>query len=99
MRFAIDAEWRTNDPTHLVRGYRLDGEGFHTWTEDEIAIFEQRHASGAKARLAMSLMLYAGQRRSDVVLMAASTLRTMVGASGSSSKRPAPCSQYRCTLP
>lgn len=69
MRFAIDAGWRNDDPTQLVRGYRVDGEGFHTWNEEEIGKYETRHPTGSKARLAMALMLYAGQRRSDVVLM------------------------------
>lgn len=27
----------------------LKGEGFHTWTEDEIAQFERRHSVGSKA--------------------------------------------------
>lgn len=69
MGFAMDAGWRTDDPTYRVRGYKIDNSGFHTWTEAEIAKYEARHPSGSKARLAMSLMLYAGQRRSDVVLM------------------------------
>lgn len=69
MRFAMDAGWRTDDPTYLVKGYRLTGDGFHTWTEEEIDQYERRHAPGSKARRAMALMLYAGQRRSDVVRM------------------------------
>lgn len=69
MRFAIEIEWRENDPTHMVRGYKIKGDGFHTWTEAEIEQFERRHPPGSKARLAMFLMLYTGQRRSDVVTM------------------------------
>jgi hypothetical protein len=40
--------------------------GFHTWTESKIAMFEARHPIGSKARLALALLLYTAQRRSDV---------------------------------
>jgi len=42
-------------------------DGFHCWTLEEIAKFETRHPIGSKARLAMALLLYTGQRRSDIV--------------------------------
>jgi len=41
--------------------------GFHTWTEAEIAQFYERHPVGTKARLAMDLMLWTGQRRGDAI--------------------------------
>src|SRR5262249_19249445 len=44
-------------------------DGFPTWSEDEIAQFEERHPVGTKGRLAMALLLYTAQRRSDVVTM------------------------------
>lgn len=44
-------------------------DGFHTWTLDEIEQFKSRHPIGTKARLALSLLLFTGQRRSDVVKM------------------------------
>jgi integrase len=69
MGLAVDLDWRKDDPTTRLRGYRMEGEGFHTWTEAEIALFKQRHPIGTKARLALSLMLYTGQRRSDAVRM------------------------------
>lgn len=69
MVFAVDMGWRRDDPTHKLRGFKVGGDGFHTWTEAEIEQFEARHPIGTKARLAMALMLYTGQRRSDVVLM------------------------------
>jgi integrase len=39
----------------------------HSWTIEEVLQFEKRHAIGTKARLALALLLYTGQRRSDVV--------------------------------
>jgi integrase len=45
----------------------LDAQGFRTWTEEDIAAFEARHPAGTRARLALALLLYTAQRRSDVV--------------------------------
>jgi integrase len=40
--------------------------GYHTWTPDEVRQFEKRHPVGTKARLALALLLFTGQRRSDI---------------------------------
>jgi integrase len=69
MTLAIDIGMRKDDPTTRMRGYANKGDGFHTWTEDDIAAFEARHEIGTKPRLALALMLYTGQRRSDAVTM------------------------------
>lgn len=42
-------------------------EGFHTWTDEEIAQFEEHHPIGSKPRLAFALFRYLGVRRSDAV--------------------------------
>jgi integrase len=44
-------------------------DGFHTWTVDEVRQFEERHPVGTKARLALSLLLFLGVRRGDVVTL------------------------------
>jgi integrase len=41
--------------------------GYHTWTPEEVRQFEERHPIGTKARLALALLLFTGQRRSDVI--------------------------------
>jgi len=69
MGLAVDIGMRKDDPTVRLRGYPTKGDGFHTWTEEEIAQFEGRHEIGTKARLALALMLFTGQRRSDAVVM------------------------------
>lgn len=69
MKLAMDDGWRPDDPTYRVKGFKLSGDGFHTWTEDDIAQFCERYPIGTSARLAMGLMLYTGQRRSDMVKM------------------------------
>ncbi len=47
----------------------IDTEGFHTWTLEEVSQFVDHHKVGSKAVLAMSLMLFTGQRRGDVIKM------------------------------
>src|SRR5262245_26586829 len=57
------------DVTASIKLAPSDSKGFHTWTDDEIAQFEAHHAVGSKPRLALALLLYTGQRRSDVIRM------------------------------
>jgi integrase len=68
VRFAIDLEWRRDDPTLHIKKFAA-GE-FHTWSEQEIAQFETRWPIGTRERTAFALHLYTGQRRGDVCVMA-----------------------------
>ena len=43
--------------------------GFHSWTEAEIDRFRAHHKLGTRERMAMELLLWTDQRRSDVVTM------------------------------
>ena len=58
-----------DDPTLGVTREKVKTTGYKTWSEDQIARFEATHPIGSKARLAFALLLYTGQRRSDVVKM------------------------------
>jgi integrase len=70
MKVAVKLEWRDNDPTLGIKKIKPKKQGgFHRWTDAEVAQFEQRHAVGSKARLAMALGLYTGQARQDAILM------------------------------
>ncbi|MDB5513027.1 MAG: integrase, partial [Enterovirga sp.] len=69
MDYAITLRIRTDNPVRVTKPYRIKTNGFHTWTEDEIAAFETRHPLGTKARLALALMLWTGQRRSEAIRM------------------------------
>jgi integrase len=75
MRHAVEIGLREDDPTRNVRAIRVKSDGFHSWTDDEIAQFEKRHPTGTPARLALALLLYTGQRRSDVVRMGPQHIR------------------------
>jgi integrase len=59
-------------PTDMTQGIKLPrpkSDGHHTWSEEEIAQFEAHWAVGTMPRLAFALLLYTGQRRSDVLKM------------------------------
>jgi integrase len=67
MQHAVAMEMCKADPTYSIKLPSIKSDGIHTWDEDEIAIFEAKHAAGTKARLAFALLLYTAQRRSDVI--------------------------------
>jgi integrase len=67
MSFAVENGWRTDNPVALVKSYKLGT--YHTWTEEEIGAFERRWPLGTRERLAIALLLYTGQRPSDVIAM------------------------------
>src|SRR5262249_8261453 len=78
MKHTVDIGLRADDPTRDVKAIRVKSDGFHSWNDDEIARFEKRHSMGAPARLALALLLYTGQRRSDVVRMGPQHIRNGV---------------------
>jgi integrase len=69
MAHAVESGMRKDDPAREVKPLKIRTDGHHSWTEDEISQFEARHPIGSRARLAFALLLYTGQRRSDVVKM------------------------------
>lgn len=66
--YAIANDLATRNPAKDVPYLKSTGDGFHSWSIAEVEQFENRHAVGTMARLALALLLYTGQRRSDVVL-------------------------------
>lgn len=69
-RWAVEDEEMNTNPAMEVS--YLDSKnrgGFHSWSPAEVEQFEDKHPVGTKARLALALLLYTGQRRGDVVKM------------------------------
>jgi len=64
IRHAINLGWLKHDPSLGIKRPKTDG--VRSWTDAEIEIFEKRWPLASKQRLAFALMLYTGQRRSDV---------------------------------
>jgi integrase len=75
MEFAAAIGLRKDDPTAGIERVKAKAGRIHTWTEAEIAQFEVKHPIGSRARLAMGLLLYTGQRRSDVIRMGPQHIR------------------------
>src|SRR5262249_27050253 len=57
------------NPAREVAYIKTGSTGHHTWRADEIRQFEDRHPIGTKARLALALLVFTGQRRSDITRM------------------------------
>lgn len=64
-----------SNPARDVPNFPPTGDGFHTWTIDEVRTFARRHPIGTKAHLALGLLLFTGVRRSDVVLFGRQMIR------------------------
>jgi integrase len=69
MRYAISCGMLDANPARDVETPKLKSKPHHSWTEDEIAQYEERYPVGSRERLALALMLYTGQRLSDAILM------------------------------
>jgi integrase len=68
-RLAVRLGWRSDNPVDATEFRRKRSGGFKPWTEDDIAAYQDRWPTGTRERLALALLLYTGQRRSDVVGM------------------------------
>lgn len=66
-RFAVERGLVRTNPTDGIKVAIPKTDGFRAWTDADIEKFEDHWPVGSKARLALCLLLYTGQRRSDVV--------------------------------
>jgi integrase len=64
-----------DDPTLGVKRRAVESAGYKTWSEADIEMFEAAHPMGSRARLALALALYTGQRRGDLVRMGRQHIR------------------------
>ena len=65
--FAVDSGWRSDNPCRGLKRYK--GGEFRSWTDEELARYEQRWPVGTRERLAYDLLLYTTQRGGDAVNM------------------------------
>ena len=93
-QFAVKRGWLRADPTRDIKPRSIKGDGFHTWTDDEIAQFEAHHPIGSKPRLALALLLYTAQRRSDVVRMGRQHIRETHDGPSCTSSNAKPVSSF-----
>ncbi len=73
--FAISLDWRGDNPARATKPFRVGGDGFHTWDEDELVQFFKTHKPGTLAHTAVTLMLYAGAVQVDAVKLGPKNIR------------------------
>jgi integrase len=72
---AVSTGLRQDDPTVGVRVKMPKTEGFRTWTEEDIVIFEDAYPANSKPRLALALLLNTALRCADVVRVGRGNVR------------------------
>lgn len=63
------------NPARDVKYITSTGDGFHTWTVEEVRKFEEKYPIGTRERLALALMAFTGVRRSDLVQLGRQMVR------------------------
>lgn len=70
--FAVKIKMRPDNPVMLSQEIKVAAgersKGYHTWSEGEIEQFRARWALGTRERLTLEMLIWSGQRRSDVRL-------------------------------
>ena len=67
-RYAMKLGLIDANPAEMAESVKAEQTGGrHTWTEEEIGRYRQRHPLGTKARLALEIILWTGQRRGDAI--------------------------------
>jgi integrase len=69
LNHAVAVDMIEANPAMAVMKFKSHSDGHHPWTKEEIAAFEEHHPVGTRARLALALGLYTGQRKGDVIRM------------------------------
>lgn len=77
-KWAVSASHLEEDPTAGVQVARPKTDGFHVWSEVEIAAFEARWPIGTRERLALAILLYTGLRRGDAARLGRQHIRNGV---------------------
>lgn len=75
MKLAVKRKMVATNPLREVEAIKITSGGFHTLSEEEIAIYEARHPLGTMARLAFDLMLWTGQRIGDAQRMGPGSIK------------------------
>jgi integrase len=69
LNYAVDVGMIASNPAIGVKRFKSRSEGFHTWSEGEVAQFEAAYPIGTQERLAFALLVYTAQRVADVARM------------------------------
>ncbi|MBI1621470.1 tyrosine-type recombinase/integrase [Aquamicrobium zhengzhouense] len=72
--WAVESDLAKINPALGIKRLR-SGDGFHTWSREEVAQFEDHHPAGSKARLALHLAMFTGLRLSDLAIVGRQHIR------------------------
>ena len=73
--YAVKIKLRPDNPATMTEPLNSATDGFHTWSDDEIAQYQATHALGTKARLSLELFLWTAKRRGDGVQLGRQHIR------------------------
>lgn len=66
---ALDLDWVSINHARSIRKLKYKTKGFIRWGQNDLKQFEDIYPTGSRERLAYALLLYTGQRGSDVYRM------------------------------
>ncbi len=69
-----DIEGMQSNPASKIK-LLYSGDGFHTWTVEEVRQYEAAHPPGSKARLMLHLALYTGLRLNNLAILGRQHIR------------------------
>ncbi len=72
---SIKLEWRDDNPAKATKPYSVESVGFHTWEEEEIEKFLEKHPQDTLAHTTVTLMLFTGAARVDAVKLGPLNIR------------------------
>jgi integrase len=75
MQFAVNEEMLADDPAEGIKNLSAKTDGYTTWSEADIDAFLARHPIGTREHLALALLIFTAQRRSDIVRMGPQHIR------------------------
>lgn len=68
-KWAVSSDLVDEDPTSGLKKYREDdSDGYHTWTEGEVASFRDVWPVGTRERLMFEILLQTGLRKGDALM-------------------------------
>jgi integrase len=79
---AISYGLHDRNPAKLVPYLHNHSQGHLAWEDEQIVAYERTHPLGTMARLAMSLALFTGQRKGDLIRLGPKHIRVRNGVEG-----------------
>jgi integrase len=74
-KWAQESGYVDDDPTKGVKVQEAKTDGFHTWTDADIAAYELKWRVGSRERLWFAILIYTGLRRGDAISLGRQNIR------------------------